>query len=52
MALRQCGSDLVCFLDDDNQWAKDHIELLQSTMVRTGTPAAHSWRRMTDGQTA
>ncbi len=52
MALRLCQTPLVCFLDDDNRWAPDHLAGLWRAMAGAGTPAAHSWRRLVpaDGQ--
>ena len=46
MALRLCESDLVCFLDDDNCWAPEHLDSLFAAMRRDDVPAAHSWRRL------
>jgi glycosyltransferase involved in cell wall biosynthesis len=36
----------VCFLDDDNTFARDHVSSLVSTARATGCPAVHSQRRM------
>ena len=46
MAVRLCETELVCFLDDDNRWAPDHLESLHAAMRRAGVPAAHCWRRL------
>lgn len=46
MALRLCETELVCFLDDDNRWAPDHLETLHAAMRSHGVPAAHCWRRL------
>lgn len=48
LALRLCDSELICFLDDDNSWASDHLESLFDTMRHDGTKAVHSWRRLID----
>jgi hypothetical protein len=46
MALSLVSSDLVCFLDDDNRWAPNHISSLVTLLTATGAQAVHSWRRI------
>lgn len=40
---------LVAFIDDDNLWDADHLETLAAALRRGGAVAAHSWRRLIDG---
>jgi hypothetical protein len=46
MAVRLCETELVCFLDDDNRWAPDHLSSLHAAMRSAGVPAAHCWRHL------
>jgi hypothetical protein len=46
MALNLVETPLVCFLDDDNIWEKQHVSSLVEAMHTSGAPVAHSWRRL------
>lgn len=46
MALQLVDTPLVCFLDDDNVWAFNHVSSLVFSMRSAGVPAVHSWRRL------
>jgi glycosyltransferase involved in cell wall biosynthesis len=50
-ALRERSVDLVetrwtAFLDDDNEFAPDHLASLLAVTGRSGAPLAHSWRSL------
>ncbi len=45
-AIRRVSEPLVCFLDDDNEYAPDHIASLYGLIDRHGLDAAHSWRKV------
>lgn len=44
--VREFASDWVSFLDDDNEYAPEHLERLALAAGRSGSDAAHSWRRI------
>jgi len=48
LALSQVSTEYIAFLDDDNQWAQNHLSSLYKTMIETGCPAVHSWRILVD----
>jgi glycosyltransferase involved in cell wall biosynthesis len=48
LALSQVRTELVAFLDDDNQWSPKHLSSLYETMIETESPAVHSWRILVD----
>ena len=50
IALTLIEGDYFCFLDDDNQWEKNHIRTLLTTLQQHGGQAAHSWRYLRDGK--
>jgi hypothetical protein len=43
LAASRCTGDFVAFLDDDNEWAAEHLSTLLDA-TRGGRPLAHSWR--------
>ncbi|MGH9349181.1 MAG: glycosyltransferase family 2 protein [Vicinamibacterales bacterium] len=42
LGVRHAAGTHVAFLDDDNEWAPDHLATLVACMERSGCPAVHS----------
>ena len=42
--LSVCDTPLLCFLDDDNYWDKNHLYRLYKTLTKHKCQAAYSWR--------
>jgi dTDP-4-amino-4,6-dideoxygalactose transaminase len=47
-ALEYVETPLVCFLDDDNRWERDHLSSLVGALCEADVAAAHSWRQLVD----
>ncbi|MGY0058874.1 DegT/DnrJ/EryC1/StrS family aminotransferase [Streptomyces sp. LZ34] len=50
LAMRRTTGDFVAFLDDDNEWERDHLSSLLGLAATTGSPAVHSWRTLIDSE--
>lgn len=48
IALTLVEGDYFCFLDDDNQWEKNHLSTLFTALQQHGRQAAHCWRNLLD----
>jgi glycosyltransferase involved in cell wall biosynthesis len=44
--VRSSASDWICFLDDDNEFAPNHISALLERAEATGCRAIHSWMKI------
>lgn len=48
IALALVEGDYFCFLDDDNQWERNHLSTLLITLQQHGSQVAHAWRALRD----